>query len=129
MVDSKAINAWFDPDFLNSIKFLDGCIDAGFSLNTEYFKDVKIEIPPGRQRLPMQAPRSARGDQIMRFVPPGTARQVDIKGPIVNAGGKLGAKQMKEKAELEAKHMNEAAENLTKTTGHRARGKKGFWPY
>jgi len=60
VVDSKAIKDWFDPEVLVSIKFLDHCIDAGFSLDTEKFRDVKIEIPPGQKRLPVRPEESAR---------------------------------------------------------------------
>jgi len=138
VVDSKAINSWFDPEFLATIKFLDGCIDAGFSINTEHFKDVKIEVPLGQQQLPMQLPSIARVDQITRVAPPRTARPVGTNGLSAIARGRLETKQTKEKADLaakqkqereqlEAKHKNEAAEKLTKAAGNRARGKWGFW--
>lgn len=57
VIDSKAINDWFDPELLVSIKFLDHCVDAGFSIDTEKFKDVKIEILPGQKQLPVQPER------------------------------------------------------------------------
>lgn len=57
VIDSKAINDWFDPELLVSVKFLDHCVDAGFSIDTEKFKDVKIEILPGQKQLPVQPER------------------------------------------------------------------------
>lgn len=120
VIDSQAIHDWFDPDFLVSVKFLNNCIDAGFSIDTEKFNKVKIGASPGPKPIPKLIAELKRAAQTMRVFPPGTVKLGDTNQPGGSARAGLETEERQEREELEARHKKDADEKLTKEAGSKA---------